>query len=67
MDADTKGEDFRYVEMHGTGTQAGDTVELSSVANVLARGRNPARPLCIGAVKANVGHSGAAADVTSVI
>ncbi|KAL8724560.1 MAG: hypothetical protein Q9166_007882, partial [cf. Caloplaca sp. 2 TL-2023] len=66
-DADVEAEEIGYVEMHGTGTKAGDSVELASVANALARGRNPASPLRIGAVKANVGHSEAAAGVTSVI
>jgi acyl transferase domain-containing protein len=45
-----------YVEMHGTGTQAGDVTEVTAVANALGRGpRN--HPLVIGAVKANVGHA----------
>lgn len=62
--------DVNFVEMHGTGTQAGDAEEIQSVTNVFApltkrRGTN--NPLYIGAVKANVGHSEAAAGVTSVV
>ena len=66
-DADVEAEEIAYVEMHGTGTQAGDSTESASVANVLAKGRSPASPLHVGAVKANVGHSEGAAGITSVI
>jgi acyl transferase domain-containing protein len=45
-----------YVEMHGTGTQAGDVEEMTSVVNALARGRSRNNPLTVGAVKAAVGH-----------
>lgn len=45
-----------YVEMHGTGTQAGDFEEVTSVINTLARNRSRDNPLTLGAVKANVGH-----------
>ena len=66
-DADVQPEEIGYVEMHGTGTQAGDSTESASVANVLAKGRSPASPLHVGAVKANIGHSEGAAGITSVI
>lgn len=61
-----------YVEMHGTGTQAGDGTEMRSVTNIFAPA-NPARrrtaeqPLFLGAVKANVGHGEAASGVTALI
>lgn len=61
-----------YVEMHGTGTQAGDAEEIQSVTDVFApnttgKRRSAKNPLYIGAVKANVGHGEAAAGVTAVI
>lgn len=59
-----------YVEMHGTGTQAGDAEEIQSVTNVFApitKRRSAKNPLYIGAVKACVGHSEAAAGVTALI
>lgn len=59
-----------FVEMHGTGTQAGDAEEIESVTNVYApitKRRSTKNPLYIGAVKANVGHSEAAAGVTALI
>lgn len=48
--------DIGYVEMHGTGTQAGDPVEIESVGEIFCKDRRKDNPLYIGAVKANVGH-----------
>jgi len=64
--------DVGYVEMHGTGTQAGDAEEIQSVTDVFApngtgKRRSAKNPLYIGAVKANVGHGEAAAGVTALI
>lgn len=62
--------DVGFVEMHGTGTQAGDAEEIQSVTNVfapIAKRRSSKNPLYIGAVKANVGHSEAAAGVTALL
>ncbi|KAF4633175.1 hypothetical protein G7Y89_g4946 [Cudoniella acicularis] len=62
--------DIDYVEMHGTGTQAGDGTEMKSVTNVFApadRKRSAEQPLYLGAVKANVGHGEAASGVTALI
>lgn len=59
-----------YVELHGTGTQVGDAVESESVAGVFApvgARRKPDQRLHLGAVKSNVGHSEAAAGVTSLL
>lgn len=53
-----------YVEMHGTGTQAGDYVEMSSVLSTFANDRSKDNPLAVGAVKANIGH-GEAVSVLS--
>ncbi|KAE8361497.1 hypothetical protein BDV27DRAFT_160640 [Aspergillus caelatus] len=55
-----------YVELHGTGTQAGDKIEVSAVANALG-GRRGNEPIYIGSIKANMGHSEAAAGITSLI
>ena len=48
--------DISYIEMHGTGTQSGDTTEMQSIANVFGGSRSSDHPLTVGAVKANVGH-----------
>lgn len=62
--------DVSYVEMHGTGTQAGDRVEMQSVSNTFApthRQRSPDQPLYLGAIKANIGHGEAASGVCALI
>lgn len=62
--------DVSYVELHGTGTQAGDAVESESVADVFAPltpRRRADQRLHLGAVKCNVGHSEAAAGVVSLL
>ncbi|KAF2209148.1 hypothetical protein CERZMDRAFT_87124 [Cercospora zeae-maydis SCOH1-5] len=59
-----------YVEMHGTGTQAGDFEEMKSVSEVFApsnRRRQADRPLHIGALESNIGHSEAAAGVSALL
>lgn len=62
--------DVSVVEMHGTGTQAGDGTEMRSVTNVFApsnRQRRPDQKLYLGSVKANVGHGEAASGITALI
>jgi acyl transferase domain-containing protein len=60
-----------YVEMHGTGTQAGDSNEMRSVTNVFAPStghiRNRDSPLHIGTVKSNMGHGEAAAGIMAFV
>lgn len=61
-----------YVEMHGTGTQAGDGTEMKSVTDVFAPASPKAarardNPLYVGAIKANVGHGEASSGVISLI
>jgi len=61
--------EISYVEMHGTGTQAGDGIEMTSVTNVFAprhRQRRPDQPVNLGAIKANVGHAEAASGINSL-
>ena len=62
--------DVSYVEMHGTGTQAGDGIEMESVTSVFAprnRRRKPDNPVYLGAVKANIGHGEAVSGVSALI
>ena len=63
--------DVSYVELHGTGTQAGDYEEMSGVLDVYAPNTSPRRrsdqTLHIGGVKANVGHGESVAGTTALI
>ncbi|CAI7654954.1 unnamed protein product [Penicillium glandicola] len=57
-----------FIELHGTGTQAGDSVESESVVDVFANPKSRRRvPLLMGAVKSNIGHGEAAAGVASLL
>ncbi len=56
-----------YVETHGTGTRLGDPIEVHALGDVLSEGRDPGRPVLLGAVKSNIGHTEACAGVTSLI
>jgi len=55
----------QYIEMHGTGTDLGDRIEVAAVS--AAFGRTPERRCGIGSVKSNIGHLDAAAGVASLI
>lgn len=57
----------QYVECHGTGTSVGDPIELEALANVVSENRPPDRPLLIGSVKTNIGHTEAAAGIAGLI
>ncbi|KAI9717250.1 MAG: Type I Iterative PKS [Chrysothrix sp. TS-e1954] len=69
-DAGVDAHEISYVEMHGTGTQAGDGIEMTSVTNVFAprsRQRRANERLYLGAVKANIGHGEASSGVNSLV
>ncbi|OJJ68001.1 hypothetical protein ASPBRDRAFT_199700 [Aspergillus brasiliensis CBS 101740] len=59
--------DVGYVEMHGTGTQAGDATEMKSVLSVFAPNMRRQNPLYLGTAKANMGHAESASGVSSLI
>ena len=56
-----------YVEAHGSGTKLGDAIELSALHDVFATTRATERPLLVGAVKTNIGHTQSAAGVAGLI
>ncbi|KAI0421157.1 putative polyketide synthase [Xylaria grammica] len=56
-----------YIEMHGTGTQAGDPEEVKGVASVFSPSRSQSAPLIIGSIKSNIGHSEPAAGISGLM
>ncbi|MFD3328627.1 acyltransferase domain-containing protein [Streptomyces sp. NPDC058701] len=56
-----------YVEAHGTGTPLGDAAELTALGEVIGCAPGRHRPLLVGSLKTNVGHSEAAAGIGGVI
>ena len=55
-----------YLETHGTGTPTGDPEELNSIHNVFCKGSQRDKPLLLGSVKSNIGHTEAAAGLCSL-
>ncbi|MFE6396912.1 type I polyketide synthase, partial [Streptomyces sp. NPDC057838] len=60
-------QDVDAVEAHGTGTTLGDPIEAQALIAAYGQGRAEDRPLWIGSLKSNIGHSQAAAGVGGVI
>lgn len=56
-----------YFEGHGTGTPVGDAVELEAIARARRSAGLETAPAVIGSVKANIGHTKAAAGVAGLI
>ncbi|MEH1127717.1 SDR family NAD(P)-dependent oxidoreductase [Micromonospora sp. CPCC 206061] len=57
--------DVDAVEAHGTGTTLGDPIEAQALLATYGQDRD--RPLWLGSIKSNIGHTGAAAGVAGVI
>ncbi len=56
-----------YIEAHGTGTLLGDPIEAKALGNVFSPTHRPERPIRVGSVKSNIGHTEAAAGIASLI
>jgi 5-hydroxydodecatetraenal polyketide synthase CpkA len=59
--------DIDAVEAHGTGTTLGDPIEAQALLATYGQDRPEGRPLYLGSLKSNIGHSQAAAGVGGVI
>ncbi|MFD7034081.1 beta-ketoacyl synthase N-terminal-like domain-containing protein, partial [Streptomyces sp. NPDC059917] len=59
--------DVDVVEAHGTGTKLGDPIEAQALIATYGQERSEDRPLWLGSLKSNIGHTLAAAGVGGVI
>ncbi len=59
--------DIDYLEAHGTGTLVGDSVEFNAIQQVHQGLHSKEKPLIIGALKSNIGHSIASSGMASLI
>ncbi|MDN3357940.1 type I polyketide synthase [Actinomadura sp. DC4] len=59
--------DVDAVEAHGTGTTLGDPIEAQALLATYGRDRREDRPLWLGSIKSNMGHTQAASGVAGVI
>ncbi|MFJ5260141.1 SDR family NAD(P)-dependent oxidoreductase [Streptomyces sp. NPDC088387] len=65
--AGLSGADVDAVEAHGTGTRLGDPIEAQALIATYGQGRSAERPLWLGSVKSNIGHTQSAAGMAGVI
>lgn len=56
-----------YFEGHGTGTSVGDATELKALSHMLDQAAREVPRAAIGSIKANIGHTKAAAGVAGLI
>lgn len=59
-------ETISYVEGHGTGTQLGDSLEITALTQAFSSQTKKRQFCSIGSVKANVGHSESAAGISGI-
>ncbi|WP_455709634.1 type I polyketide synthase [Micromonospora haikouensis] len=59
--------DVDVVEAHGTGTTLGDPIEAQALLATYGQDRPADRPLWLGSVKSNIGHTQSAAGVAGMV
>lgn len=67
LDAGLTAGDVDVVEAHGTGTKVGDPIEVEALRATYGEARSAARPLLVGSVKSNIGHTQWAAGIAGMI
>ncbi|KIG15386.1 Malonyl CoA-acyl carrier protein transacylase [Enhygromyxa salina] len=59
--------DVDVVEAHGTGTPLGDPIEAQALQATYGREHSPERPLWLGTIKSNIGHTQAGAGIAGLL
>ena len=57
----------QYIEVQGTGTKLGDSVEMKALGKVIGEDRPPGDYCTVGSVKTNIGHLEAASGIVGLI
>jgi enediyne polyketide synthase len=60
-------DDVAYFEGHGTGTSIGDATELQALSRAMRKGSSHNPPAVLGSIKANIGHTKAAAGIAGLM